>query len=272
MPLSCYSFRDDRLGHTEMRINRIVLILCVAIAFAPLGQSQDEETIKKLFEDAIEARGGETYLNVTDMMSTGQYFMFNNEGASSGLIKFSDYTKLPDKSRFELGNRKKELEITVFNLEKNEGWILEGQKGTREATPEEMRQFRSTVNHSLDNILRFRYKDPENKLFYLGPGEGHDVTLEQVKMVDPENDETTIYFDRFSHLPVKIEYRSVNRRGMRQRIVEEFSQWHMIQGVNTPMRVDGYVNGRRSSQTFTLQITYNNNLQDSFFSKPVPPK
>jgi len=253
-------------------MHRILLILCVAIAFAPLGQSQDEETINNLFEGAIRARGGETYLNVKDMMSTGQYFMFDRDGASSPLIKFSDYTKFPDKSRFELGNRKKELEITVFNLEKNEGWILEGQKATRDATPEEMKDFRSTVKHSLDDILRSRYKDPENKLFYLGPGEGQDVTLEQVRIVDPENDETTIYFDRISRLPAKIEYHSVNRRGMRQRIVEEFSQWHIIQGVNTPMRVDGYLNGRRSSQTFTLQITYNNNLQDSFFSKPVPPK
>jgi hypothetical protein len=56
------------------------------------------------------------------------------------------------------------------------------------------------------------------------------------------------------------------------RVVDEFSQWHVIQGINTPLRIDGFLNGRRASQTFVLKITYNNNLQDSFFSKPVPPK
>ncbi len=238
----------------------------------PLARSQDEETIQKLFQDAIQTMGGDAFLNVKDMTSEGQYFAFDSEGNSSGLTKFVDYTKLPDKSRHESGNRKSELEITVFNLEKNEGWIYDPAKGTREAKPEQMKEFREIVKHSMDTIFRYRYKDPENKLFYLGPGEGHDVTLEMVKLVDPENDETTIYFDRISKLPAKIEYHEVNSRGVRVRLTDEFSQWHVIQGVNTPMRMDGSINGRRGSQTFVLKITYNNNIPDSFFSKPLPPK
>lgn len=254
-------------------MNRTLLLLAVILVCVSATPGQDDrEKAEKLFEAAIEARGGQAYLNVTDMVSRGQQFVFNREGASSGLIKFSDYTKLPDKSRFELGNRKKDLEIVVFNLEKNEGWIMEGQKGVKDATPEDMEDFRNTVKHALDIILRYRYKDPQNKLFYLGPGEGPEVTLEIVKIVDPENDETTIYFDRISRLPVKVQYFSVNKKGIRQRITDEYSQWHVIQGVNTPKRVDSYVNGRRASQTFTLEITYNNNLPDSFFSKPIPPK
>jgi hypothetical protein len=216
--------------------------------------------------------GGDAFLNVKDMSSEGQYFAFNNQGESSGLIKFADYTKLPDKSRHESGNKKNDLEITVFNLEKNEGWVYVPAKGAQEAKPEEMKGFRNVVKHSLDTIFRYRYKDPENKLFYLGPGEGTEVTLELVKIVDPENDETTVYFDRISKLPVRIEYRELNRRGVRVRLADEYSQWHMFQGVNTPMRVDGYVNGRRASQTFVLKIVYNTNIPDSFFSKPVPPK
>ena len=180
-----------------------------------------------------------------------------------------DYTKFPDKSRYELGNKKKELDITVFNLGKNEGWILEGEKETRDAKPEEMDSFKNAVKHSIDMIFRFRYKDPGNKLFYMGAGEGKEVMLEIVKLVDPENDEVLLYFDRLSKLPAKIEYRDINDRGVRQRHVEEFSQWFMKQGVNTPLRVDGYINGRRLSQHFLLKVTYNNNLPDSFFSKPV---
>lgn len=272
--------------HTRnrLRLDTARAVLLAALFLMPLvfGQtlassqtsagSQDQGDIRKLFEDAIEAMGGGTYLAVRDMVSEGQYFMFNSQGESSGLIKYADYTKLPDKSRFELGNRKKELEISVFNLEKNEGWIKEGQKETRPAKPEEMKDFRAAANHSLDNIFRFRYKDPQNRLFYLGPGEGREATLEMVKIIDPENDEVTVYFDRISRLPVKTESRRVDSRGMRQRVVNEYSQWHMIQGVNTPLRMDGYINGRRASQQFILKITYNNLLPDEFFGKPVPEK
>jgi len=253
-------------------IKRILLIVLVAVVFVPFLGSQDEEKIQQLFEAAVRKMGGDTYLKVSDMISEGHYFVFDNQGNSSGLIRFTDYSKLPDKSRYELGNKKNELDITVFNLGTDEGWILEGQKDTREATADEMKDFRNAVKHSIESIFRVRYKDPENKLFYLGPGAGKDVTLEMVRLLDPENDEVTIYFDRVSKLPARIEYGIVNKRGGRQRNVEEFSQWHVIQGVNTPLRIDGYVNGRRSFQSFILKINYNNNLPDSFFSKPVPPK
>jgi hypothetical protein len=253
-------------------MRRIFLTLWIAVFAVPLAQSQDEETIQRLFQEALQVLGGDTFLKVTDAVSTGSYFSFSPEGESSIPIKYADYTKFPDKSRFEIGNRKNEMEITVFDLAANVGWIYDAAKGTRDAKPEEMKSFQNAVKHSLDNIMRFRYKDPENKLFYLGPGEDRDVTLEMVKIVDPDNDEVTVYFDRISKLPAKMEFRSVNSRGLRQRHTEEYSQWHMIQGVNTPKRIDSYINGRRSSQTFVDKITYSNNLPDSFFGKPVPPK
>jgi hypothetical protein len=253
-------------------MKKLFLAFWIALISAPFSQSQDEQTAKKLFEDAIQMMGGDAYLNVTDIYIEGQAFGFDSDGASSLPERYYDYTRFPDKSRTERGNNKKDRDIIIFNLGKNEGWIVEGQKGVRDAKPEEMEEFKKLVKHSIDMICRFRYKDPDNRLFYLGPGEGKDVTLEMVKLVDPVNDEVIVYFDRFSKLPAKIEYHDVNSKGIRQRVVEEFSQWFVKQGVNTPLRIDGYVNGRRNSQTFIIKITYNNNLQDSFFSKPVPPK
>jgi hypothetical protein len=246
--------------------------LALLLSLTVLARGQDEEKVQKLFQGAIEKMGGQTFLDVKDMVSDGNYFFFDRDGNSSGLIKFIDYTMLPDKSRFELGNSKKSKDVQVFNLGKGEGWILEGQKDTREATPDEIKDFKNAVKHSLDTIFRYRYKDPENKLFYLGPGEGSDFTFEMVKLLDSENDEVTLYFDRLSQLPGKLEYHSVDKHGVQLHFVVEFSQWHMIQGVNTPLRTDTNVNGRRSSQQFIVKITYNNNLTDDVFTKPIPPK
>ena len=246
--------------------------LIMFLLTVPLARGQDEERIGKLFQDAVQVMGGDAYLKVTDIVTEGNYFLSNKEGDSSGLIKYNDYTKLPNKSRNELGNKKKQRDITVFNLDKEEGWILEGQKDTRTATPEEIKDFKKAVKHSIETIFRFRYKDPANKLFYLGAGEGLDVRLDVVRLLDPENDETTIYFDRISKLPAKVESTAVDKRGVKIREVQEFSQWHVIQGVNTPLRVDGFVNGHKASQLFVTKITYNNNLPDSFFAKPEPPK
>ncbi len=248
------------------------LVFLFMIGLVP-ARGQDEDKIKKLFGDAIQAMGGETFLSVKDIVTEGNYFRFDREGNSSGLIKYNDYTKLPDKSRNEIGNKKKLRDVVVFNLEKNEGWILEGQKDTRAATPDEMKDFLRAVKHSIDIIFRYRYKDPANKLFYLGPGEGIDVRLEMVKLLDPENDEVTIYFDRMSRLPARIESKTMDtRRGIQMREVQEFSQWLVIQGVNTPLRVDVSLNGRPYSQLYVTKVTYNNNLPDGFFVKPELPK
>jgi hypothetical protein len=254
-----------------MKRMRIALILASTLFFSIAAPSQDEARIQKLFQDAIQLMGGEAYLGVTDVVSEGNLFFFSREG-SSGLIKYNDYTKFPDKSRNEQGNRKKERDISVFNLEKNEGWIQEGQKETRAATPDELKGFRNSVKHSLDNILRFRYKDPHNKLFYMGPGEGSDVQFDLVKLLDEENDEVTIYFDRASKMPVKVEYRAIGKHEVRLRIMEDYSQWHVTQGINTPLRTDTYRNGAKFSQQFILKVTYNNNLPDSLFVKPEPQK
>jgi len=239
---------------------------------SPAGWGQEEDRSLKLFEAAIQAMGGEAYSSVTGIVSSGHLFYFNREGANSNMIRFDDYTKLPDKSRFELGNNKKARDVTVFNLGRNEGWILEGQKPTRDATPEEMKDFRAAVKHSLDYIFRYRYKDPQNKNFYLGPGQGADVRYEIVKLLDTENDEVTVYFDRSSKLPAKVHYSTADKQGVQLRNVVEFSQWHNIQGINTPLRTDILVNGRRSAQIFTTQVAYDTGIADDFFSKPVPPK
>jgi hypothetical protein len=244
----------------------------ILLTIAPMARSQDEEKIQELFQNAIQKMGGDAFLKYADLTTKGQRFYFNDRGENSGMIKFTSYTKFPDKRRYEEGNKKNELDITVFDLSKNVGWIQEGQKPVHEATGAEMKDFRDSMKHRLDGIFRFRYKDPNGSMYYLGPGEGHDVTLEMVKMLDSDNDEVTVYFDRISKFPAKIEYRRLTRKGVRQRVVEEFSQWHEIQGVNTPLRTDTFVNGRPAIQHFVTEAIFNGNLQDSLFTKPVPLK
>ena len=253
---------------------RRLALLAILVLFAgsrPVVRGQDEERIKKLFEDAIQAMGGDTFLKVTSIVSEGNYFAIDREGMTRGLARFNDYTQFPGKSRFEIGSRRLERDVTVFNLDNKEGWIMEGQKEPRAATPEDFADFKKAVKHSIETIFRFRYQNPENKVFYLGISD-QDPMLEMVKMIDPENDDVTVYFDRMSHLPAKLEYRRVDRRGVHIREVQEFSQWHMIQGVNTTMRIDAYENGRQVSQMFVEKVTYNSNIPDSMFSKPTPPK
>ncbi|HSW39056.1 MAG TPA: hypothetical protein VLL97_06145, partial [Acidobacteriota bacterium] len=203
-----------------------------------------------------------------DMVAEGHYFLFDEEGRSSGMIRFIDYVRLPDKARFESGNREKDRNIVVVDLDNNHGWIRDGRKETREATSEEMREYRNSADRSLYNIFQFRREDPQNRFFYLGAGAGHEASREMVKIISPENVEVTVHFDRVSRLPVKIESLETNHKGIRQRLVDEYSQWRSMQGAHVPMRIDQYINGRRASQQFIMKIEYNRGLQDQLFGRP----
>ena len=111
-------------GHKRESMNskKTALTLSLILLLPLLSRAQDEERIQKLFDEAIQAMGGDNFLNAKDYVSEGSLFFFSRDG-SSGLIKYNDYVKLPDKRRSEIGNRKKERDVVVFNLEKNEGWV-----------------------------------------------------------------------------------------------------------------------------------------------------
>ena len=51
-----------------------LLTLGLLLTSRLLGRDQDEEKVKKLFQDAIQALGGDTFLRVTDMVSVNLFY------------------------------------------------------------------------------------------------------------------------------------------------------------------------------------------------------
>ena len=236
------------------------------------AQAEGEKQARAAIEQSIQALGGKAFLEVRDIKSNGRYYRFR-KGANSVGVVYQDYTRLPNKSRYEEGTKKKDKEVTVYNLDLNKGWLLEGRKGVREAKPEEVDQFRRTVKHAVENVLRTRFNEPGVKLFYYGPNEvSGKVRSEAVELLDTENDAVIVYFDARTRLPIKLEYTEVSTDGRKQKVEEEYTNWHNIQGVQTPLRVDILVDGELANQRFVEKLSYNNSLPDTLFDKPQPEK
>ena len=110
-------------------------------------------------------------------------------------------------------------------------------------------------------------------LYYYGPD---DVTgsgeLEAVEFLDATNSSVVIFFDLQSHLPTKMETHVTNQAGIRQKKETEFSNWHTIQGIHTPLRTDYFTDGEKSQQVFVEEISYNVAIPPSHFLEPVPKK
>lgn len=236
------------------------------------GQDESgEEKARKVIASSIEAMGGEAYLNVTHVMSYGRYFAFRK--GRKAFARFRDWTVYePVKWRFQLGEGKRQS-VQIFNLETGKAWSLEGEKYLEEMPEEAVQDFRRTAKKDLDLILRKRLNEEGMNLYYYGPDDvSGSGDIEAVEFLDSTNDSVVVFFDVETHLPVKTETHNTDKVGVRHKQEQEFSNWHVVDGVKTPLRYDVYVDGEVASQRFIEELTYNPAIPEGHFDEPVIPK
>ena len=222
---------------------------------------------REVVNAAIEAMGGKVYLEVRNSHSTGQFFTFDEEGRK-GFARYEDWTVYqPVKWRFQTG-KGKNAAVDIYNLELNKGWSQEG-KYIEEAKPERIEEFRKNARRDMDLILRHRLGEEGLNLYYYGPDEvAGEGKYEAVEFLDSTNQSVIMFFDLKTRLPVKLETQISDKMGLRHKEETEYLNWHTIQNVHTPLRIDVRVDGAISQQRFVETIEYNLALSDDLFLEP----
>ncbi|GAB4119529.1 MAG: hypothetical protein Kow001_18950 [Acidobacteriota bacterium] len=217
---------------------------------------------------AVEAMGGDAYRNMLRTSSSGNYFRFRK--GQKAFARYQDWTVYqPAKWRFQLGEGKRQL-VQIYNLELNKGWNLEGRSSVEAVTDEDLNEFRRAVRQDVDILLRFRLEEEGMNLYYYGPDEiAGQGDHEAVEFLDATNDAVIVFFDRSSGLPAKVETHFTDKMGIRHRQEQQFSNWHVIQGVNVPLNYEVYTDDELSSQRFASVFLVNPEIPDSYFLEPV---
>ena len=224
---------------------------------------QSTAKAKQLIQQAIQALGGPAYLNVSDVTCTFRSSQFGHSGDLTGYATLTDYAKLPDKERLE--NTGKRNLIEVYNGDK--GWILD-RGGVQDAPPDAITERNENLKKDIDNILRDRVKEPGMIFRYAGPDLVDLKESDWIELVDRDGRTIRIAFDRGSHFPVRkiIVTRDPNS-GLRDEEIDYFSNYHPIQGIETPFQVSSEKNGLKTGQLFLRDCQYNTGLSDSLFTK-----
>jgi hypothetical protein len=258
---------------TRRNIVMALLLAAICLATSPLALAQDDSTVllpeqsaakaKAILQQAIDALGGPTYLNVHDVTCIGRLSQFGHSGELNGFGHFIDYAQPPFKDRTE--NLPKRNIITFFNGDK--GWELD-RGGVSEATITDLATNQEDIKKDIDNILRHRIHE-QGMIFRYG---GLDVVDYQesdwVELVDSDNRTFRIAIARTTHLPVRkvVDTRNANTR-MRNEEIEYYSNYHPIDGIQTPYQITRERNGIKVYQVFFDKYEYNTNVADSFFTK-----
>jgi outer membrane lipoprotein-sorting protein len=250
----------------------IAILIAIVSLQTPRGASAQDDILtpdqssakaQKILQQAIAGLGGPAYLNVKDITIEAHFSQFDHGGESHGTVKILDIAIPPDKDRTENLPKRNIIEVR----DGNKGWSLD-RGGVSEATVTDIATSQEDTAKDIDNILRNRIHE-KGMIFRYG---GSDVVDYQecdwIELVDSDNRTFRIAISRSTHLPIRkvVDTRDANTR-MRTEETEFYSNYHPINGVQSPFQITRERNGIKIYQAFIDKYDYNTGVSPSLFTK-----
>ncbi len=225
--------------------------------------AQSAAKAREIIDRTIQALGGQAYLAVRDSTMELRLAQFGTSGELEGFTRVWDFNLLPDKNRSEY--YKQRNIIYVYNGDK--GWVMD-RAGVEEATAVALEQFQDNLKKDLGNLFRFRMKE-DGLIFRYGGTDLLDLKqVEWVEVIDRERRQFRFAVEKSTSLPIRAVYSTRDpETRVRYEEVEYLSNYHNVQGVQTPLQVARERNGRKIYQAFIESCSYNTGLTEAFFSR-----
>ena len=220
---------------------------------------------------AIEAVGGNNYLNVKTVIGRGFYTTFL-DGVSQLPARFLDYIAFPDRERTEFtGAGIKAIQTNVGDT----GWLYDGAtKSLSDMKEPQIADFKRSMRTTLENLLQGWWRKDGATLTYVGRREaGLARRNETVRLTYPDGYWIEYEFGARDGLPAKMIYKRSKKKPGSEETVETTEEDRLakpitIDGITAPWVIDHYVNNVQTSRINYESIEYNKPLPDSLFTKP----
>lgn len=244
---------------------------------------QSEAKGKEILRDLIAGLGGPGYTEVRESECSGLRALFGHSGDLTGYITFNDFRKYPDKARIEYTRKGRNtillsligldgldfahggIVIALYNGDR--GWSYD-KSGVSELPVTAVTDFQVATKRSVDNLLRFRLKEPGLSIRF---GGSDTVDLRQVDWVEINDSEGLKYrlaINRSTHLLDRLVVSTEDTEN--QQINDDttiYNNYQLKDSVWTPMQYTREHNGRRTAQFFLDSCRYNPGFPQDLFSK-----
>jgi hypothetical protein len=257
-----------RFLHAAMAATLALALLCV---HAPAARAQNADSLlpaesaakaRAILDRAIEALGGQAYLQLRDSDCTAKFAGFERSGEVGGLGEVRVLRQLPDKNRTEYDKRGDIA--TVYTAEK--GWTLD-RSGVEEIAASEIAAYQEQLKNDANFILRYRLNEPGLTLRYGGTEVVDLKQIDWIEVGDSEGRNVRIAVDRVSHFPMRFVVNSRDGDGARTESTTVYSNYRPVNGVQMPFQVSRFRNGQQISQIFYTACKYNTDLPGELFDR-----
>ena len=229
---------------------------------------------RKLLDEMIAALGGPAWLNREDWIFYGSSATFYKGQPHEEVPAFEEYYRAkPFAERV--------IAISHFSTipgmpgrdhrDIAEVWTPDAgyevtYKGTQPLPEKDVTEYQRRQRHSLEVVVNEWLKQPGVLVTYEGTNMVERRLADQVSVLTASNDAVTLELDEASHLPLSLSYQyhdplyhDLNTD------VEQFDDYHSVQGVMTPYSFTRLHNGEMVQQRFLTKVEYNTKLAPDLF-------
>jgi hypothetical protein len=252
---------------------------CAALLLAITARAQrvdpnDPKNVERgaeLIKQAVQARGGERFMNFTNIVSAGIFTQFQ-KGLSTIPRQFVDWIVYPDKERTDFGKGKKKNRNIQVNVGKT-GWVYDGDSETlKDQTDKQIEEYLESVDFDIDRLMRRAVKGAGVEVGFAGreetrPGERADAVAIRFK-----SDQTAyLLLDSQTHLPMSLSYEKTEDGGLVKHETR-YNQYVDYDGVKFPNIVDFFRDNVQTGRVNLESIKLNTQVSDDLFVKPASAK
>lgn len=244
----------------------------------PAGQNAEQRG-QQLIDEMVKALGGEAWLNRQDMEERGQSSAFFHGQPNGYIIQFKLDRQFPGPNRPEAlrvgyytdrGMIMPGKKIDVVQIWRDKTGYEITYKGKTTLPAKQVEDFYRRRAHSIEAIVNDWIKAPGVMVLYEGTDMVERRMADKVTILGADNDAVTLELDASTHLPLRRSFRWRNTTfNDYDHDVEEYGDYHTVQGVATPYNITRYHNGQMAGQTFLTSVQYNLGLSQDLFDPGI---
>jgi len=236
-----------------------------ASSFSSPGATQEDASAKKAraaLEAMVQALGGDKWLNQGNSYAEGRIAGFYQGKPTGATVRYWDWRTLTAE-RTDLTESKKDKHDWSQIFEGKNCWEIT-YRGKNPLPKDQCAAAIRRRDHSIEAAIHVWMKDPGTILMFEGQSLAERHLAEQVTLLNADNDSLTIQIDAMNHLPLRCSWswRDPVYKD-KDEDIEEYDDYHLIDGIQTPFTVTRLHNGDMTQQRFIFKAGYN---------VPLPPE
>jgi hypothetical protein len=239
-------------------------------------EAPGENRGRKLLDQMVQALGGDAWLNRKDWIAVGKAATFYKGSANPYVTEFERYYRMEPYGERVVIVSKMGIFIPTTKRDIAEVWTLDDGyeitfRGKKELPKDDVADYKLRRAHMLEVVVKDWLKQPDVLITYEGTDMVGRRLADKVSILTANNDGVVLELDETTHLPLSRSFQSRNPTFHDlDTDLEQYDDYHPVQGIMTPLTITRLKNGDMVSQRFLTKVTYNVNLDQDLFNPERP--